>query len=89
MFTNIIGCLSNSAVKEKHTQEETGLVAAEALVFGRSRTTMTRLVTLAILVHVRGRVTLVDQHAMTPGVLLPVSVTAEAGGGLVSRAAQT
>lgn len=55
MLTNITGYLSNSALKAKHTQEETGIVAAEALVFSRSRATMTRLVTLValtILVHV-------------------------------------
>lgn len=55
MLTNRIGYMSNSTLKAKRTQEETGLVAAEALVFSRSRTTMTRLVTLValtILVHV-------------------------------------
>lgn len=55
MLTDITGDLSNSALQAKHTEEESGLVAAEALVFSRSRTTMARPVTrlaLAILVHV-------------------------------------
>lgn len=37
--------------KSKHTQEETGLVAAEALVFGWPRTTMTGPVTLVALTN--------------------------------------
>lgn len=55
MLTDITGDLSNSTLKAKHTEEESGLVAAEALVFSRSRTMMARPVTrlaLAILVHV-------------------------------------
>lgn len=77
---------------KKHTQEEAGLVTAEALVLSRTRATMTGLVTLValtILVHVRGQVALVGPHTVSAGVLLLVGVTAEAGGGSVSRAGQT
>lgn len=90
--THVIGCPSNSVLKAKPTEEETGLVAAEALVFSRSRATMTRLVTLlalAVLAHVRGQLAAVEVHTMPAGILPPVGVAGEAGGGPVARAAQT
>lgn len=91
-LTNIIIYLSNSAVKAEPTQEETGLVAAQALVRSRSGTTMARpvtLVALTILAHVWGQVAPVEPHTVSTGVPNSVVVTAEAGGGPMSRAGQT
>lgn len=81
------------AVIRQHrlTEEEAGLLAAEALVVGGPRAELAAVVTplaLAILVLVLARRALLEPDAVTAGVPPRTPGTAEAGGRPVVRAGQ-
>lgn len=73
------------------TEEEVGLLAAEALVVAGPRAEVAAVVTpsaLAILVLVLARSALLEPHTVTAGVPARSTGTAEAGGRPVVRAGQ-